>query len=157
MQEHTWSRRQFLQRTGVGLASCGLTGLLGCSSQSDQNGLESDGDVRPVYLLSPEERFTGRCVEVAKPAFGLPGRWPGKVVEVHHPASVINGRVQLEAVQQMVSPRHANPDRKPTTRFSAWKTLFQKGDRVGHQGQPCRPDRWQKAKRDLPVSSWSRL
>jgi uncharacterized protein (DUF362 family) len=135
MQEHTWSRRQFLQRTGVGLASCGLTGLLGCSSQSDQSGLESDGDTRPVYLLSPEERFTGRCVEVAKPAFGLPGRWPGKVVEVHHPAAVINGRVQLEAVQQMVS-RGMQTLTGADDPVSAWKTLFQKGDRVAIKVNP---------------------
>src|SRR4051794_12267884 len=48
-------------------------------------------------------RFTGRSHEAARPAGGMPGRFPGRVIEVHHPGAVgPDHRADPDAVRDMV-------------------------------------------------------
>lgn len=142
MSKRCYHRREFLKQTGSVILGSGLVGLLGCRGQVGQEAAGQAGtsatthlDTRPVYLLAPEERFTGRCVEVAQPKFALPGRWPGRVIEVHHPGSVQNGRAQLEPVRQMVA-RGMQGLTGADDPVAAWRTLFQKGDRVAIKVNP---------------------
>ena len=49
-------------------------------------------------------RFTGHTEEVRKPAFGMPGPFPGRVIEVHDPASIDEScRINAREVQRMMS------------------------------------------------------
>jgi hypothetical protein len=72
---------------------------------------------------------------VAKPGFPLPGRYPGKVVEVHHPESVVNAQIQHEPVKQMIARGMTELTGAPDA-VQAWRSLFQKGDRVGIKVNP---------------------
>ena len=87
------SRRGFLLGTGVGLAAGLPLGWLG------------------LEYLTPlrreiESRSSNRSVEVGNPSFAMPGRYPGRVVEVHDRASVADDHViRRESVRQMM-PRH---------------------------------------------------
>lgn len=70
---------------------------------------------------------------------GLPGPYPGRVVEVHHPGSVRGTKRNREAVSQMIGRglRELVGSDDPT---EAWRRFFLPGDRVGIKvvpvGQP---------------------
>ncbi|MDW8221573.1 MAG: DUF362 domain-containing protein [Gemmatales bacterium] len=135
MSEHACSRRRFLQESGSWLTGGGLAGALSWGGLLEERAVAQAGSGRPAYLLAAEERFTGRCMEVARPEFSMPGRWPGRVIEVHHPGSIRNGRAQLEPVRQMVA-RGMQMLTGADHAADAWKTLFQKGDRVAIKVNP---------------------
>ena len=66
---------------------------------------------------------------------GLPGLYAGRVVEVHHPGSIVSGAFQAEPIQKMVDAgmlelTHA------TSPAEAWKEFFQPGDVVGIKLNP---------------------
>ena len=62
---------------------------------------------------------------------GMPGPFPGRVVEVNHPGSVVTGVRDREAVKKMVEHgmQQLVPDAENAV--DAWKFFFDKGDRVG--------------------------
>jgi uncharacterized protein (DUF362 family) len=138
------SRRGFLFGAGTGLAAGGLLGwgitdlafrLRGQGQASRTHPVlpvPSDSSPEPLYV---RKRFTGTAVEDPNPAFPLPGRWPGKVVEVHHPGSVVEGEIQLEPVRQMVARGMRELTGAPSAE-EAWRALFQKGDRVAIKVNP---------------------
>jgi uncharacterized protein (DUF362 family) len=70
-----------------------------------------------------------------KPAFSLPGPYPGRVIEVHHPGSVLKGQIKLTPVQAMVDRGMRELTGAPDA-VQAWRCLFQKGDRVGLKVNP---------------------
>src|SRR4051812_15816590 len=39
-------------------------------------------------LTAEQPRFTGKSGEVERPQYAMPGRFPGRVIRVHHPAAV---------------------------------------------------------------------
>ena len=68
-------------------------------------------------------------------ALGIPGPYPGRVVEVHDPAAVANGVPDLDAVRAMVSRGIAGLTgiEEPV---EAWHSMFERGDVVGIKVNP---------------------
>ncbi len=71
--------------------------------------------------------------ETAK--LGIPGPYPGRVIAVEHPASIVSGAYQAEPVRQMVQRGMKELTGAPTWQ-DAWRTMFEKGDVVGIKVSP---------------------
>lgn len=81
---------------------------------------------------------------VIKPAggkrLGIPGPFPGRVVEVHHAGSIDNKKRNREAVQAMVD-RGLRELVRSDDATEAWRYFFSPGDRVGIKLVPVgKPD-----------------
>jgi hypothetical protein len=130
------SRRAFLATTAFGVAG-GVGGVLAAkhllASGKPLNLSKYDRDA--LFVKYTRKQFTGKCVEDPKAAFAMPGRFPGKVVEVHHPASVVEHRIRYEPVQQMLARGMTELTGAPDA-IAAWRSMFQKGDRVGIKVNP---------------------
>ena len=132
------SRRAFLGAATVGVAG-GVAGvfvakhLLGRGFKAIP--LCSAYDRDAIFVQYTRKQFTGQCVEDPKAAFAMPGRFPGKVVEVHHPGAVVEHRIRYEPVQQMVGRGMMELTGAPDA-IAAWRSMFQKGDRVGFKVNP---------------------
>jgi len=126
-----FSRRSLLLGAGAGIlvgAPAGMVALKGWQWY--------DGQVSP---------FTGRSVEVPR-AEGMPGRFPGRVIEVRHPHAVNEANViQGPAVRRMIAKGMCDltgSDQAP----DAWRSFFTRSDVVGikvnpvGRAQPNRPD-----------------
>jgi hypothetical protein len=76
--------------------------------------------------------------EVARPEYTLPGRYPGRVVEVRHPAAVSPAHViDRQAVAGMVDQGMGElTGAEPADVRAAWGRFFQKGDVVGIKVNP---------------------
>jgi hypothetical protein len=103
------SRRTFLAGTISGVASAVLLG----------HGL-------PAMAL--ESRIPSE-------AFGIPGPFPGRVVEVRHPGSVVGDRVEREPVRDMVA-RGMRELTGAGDATEAWRRFFGPGDIVGIKVNP---------------------
>ena len=80
--------------------------------------------------------FSGQTAEVARPAYAMPGPFPGRVVEVHHPGAVdAEHRISQEAVGGMVD-RGMKELTGAGHPEEAWKRFFEKGDVVGIKVNP---------------------
>src|SRR5690349_6167599 len=85
------SRRDFLIGAGAGLAGGASLSWLGLGGRG--------GPSKHASIPS----FTGRPAEDPHPAFAMPGPYPGRVVEVHHPGSVRKDySISAEAVKAMM-------------------------------------------------------
>ena len=62
--------------------------------------------------------------------FALPGPYRGKVVEVHHPGAVVDGKVRQTAVREMIQ-RGLIALTGTSNEVAAWKRFFSPGDVVG--------------------------
>ena len=60
---------------------------------------------------------------------GIPGPYPGRVIAVEHPGSIIAGVYQKETIQQMVRRGMTELTQAPSWQ-DAWRTFFEKGDVV---------------------------
>lgn len=116
------SRRTFLLGAAAGLAAGVPLTFLG------QNAW------RLAHEATPS--FTGRTRENPRVTSGMPGAFPGRVIEVHHPGSVDDRyRINRDAVDAMV-------DRGMTDLvgadhpIEAWRRLFGPGDVVGLKVNP---------------------
>ena len=71
---------------------------------------------------------------------GIPGPYPGRVVEVHHPGSIIEGAFQAEPLEQMLDKGMMELTHAPSVE-EAWREFFEPGDVVGIKlnpvGQPA--------------------
>lgn len=109
-------RRGFLLGTGLGLAAGASLTWLG--------------------LRGSQPRFTGRSVENPGATNGMPGRYPGRVIEVRH-ASVVDDqhRINRTAVRNMVERGmvELTGAEHPT---EAWRVLFETDDVVGIKVNP---------------------
>jgi hypothetical protein len=81
-------------------------------------------------------RFTGRRVEIDRPDFAMPGPYPGRVIEVHHPGAVSDQNViDADAVRIMMDRgmcELTGADGAP----DAWRRFFEKDDVVGIKVNP---------------------
>jgi hypothetical protein len=80
--------------------------------------------------------FTGRPVEVPRPALAMPGPYPGRVVEVQHPGSVRpDHTICAETVKSMMDRGmvELTGADHPT---EAWRRFFEPGDAVGIKVNP---------------------
>jgi uncharacterized protein (DUF362 family) len=67
--------------------------------------------------------------------FGIPGPYPGRVVEVDHPGCILNGLYQREPVQNMIRRGMQELTGAPDWQ-EAWRSFFEKGDVVGIKVSP---------------------
>ncbi len=72
----------------------------------------------------------------AKPLpLGIPGPFPGRVIDVHHPGSVVERQVQQGPVRDMVKRGMAELTGAPGD-VDAWRRFFEPGDVVGIKVNP---------------------
>jgi uncharacterized protein (DUF362 family) len=117
------NRRSFLRTAGVGLAGVGL-GAAGVGVPVLWNRL---AHLRP---------FSGKSVEVAKPVDAMPGPFPGRVVEVHHPESVdMMNNVKRPAVAEMLKRGMCGLTGADDP-AAAWRRFFNGDDVVGIKVNP---------------------
>jgi hypothetical protein len=115
------SRRGFLVGAGTGLALGIPAAWLGL------RGLANHPDV---------PNFSGKTVEVPNPKLGMPGPYPGRVIEVHHPGSVNDdNQIQAPAVKQMMDRGMCDLTGADHP-VEAWRKLFEKDDVVGIKVNP---------------------
>jgi hypothetical protein len=81
--------------------------------------------------------FAGLCgaPRVAQGKMGIPGPFPGRVAEVHHPGSIASGKYQREAVRSMLHRGMMELTGAPSPE-EAWRYFFQPGDVVGLKLNP---------------------
>src|SRR6185437_679566 len=123
---HGITRRGFLLGTATGLAAGGAGTYFALRHL-------------PAYLdrlgMKP---FTGHPQEVAQPDYAMPGRYPGRVVEVRHKGAVTPANViQPKAVDAMIDRGMAElTGNDPGDIRASWGAFFQKGDVVGIKVNP---------------------
>ena len=66
---------------------------------------------------------------------GIPGPYPGRVVAVHHPASILSGSYQAGPVDQMLD-RGMQELTGADASLDAWRVFFEPGDVVGIKLNP---------------------
>ncbi len=75
--------------------------------------------------------FTGTATQ----ALGIPGPFPGRVVSVNHPASILSRKYQREPVRQMIHQGLMKLTGAETP-AEAWRYFFEPGDVVGIKLNP---------------------
>jgi uncharacterized protein (DUF362 family) len=92
-------------------------------------------DARLAELdLAPS--FTGRSREVERPENAMPGRFPGRVIEVRHPGSVNRDQhINPRAVKTMMA-RGMTELTGADHPLEAWRSFFEPGDVVGIKVNP---------------------
>ena len=76
---------------------------------------------------APAQAGAGSARETKLDALRMPGPFRGQVVEVAHPGSVVDGRVNREAVREMVRRGMLELTGEKDA-ASAWRRFFAKGD-----------------------------
>jgi hypothetical protein len=66
---------------------------------------------------------------------GMPGPYPGLVVGVEHPGSIVDGAYQAEPVRKMIEKGITALTGAPSW-MEAWRSFFEKGDVVGLKVSP---------------------
>jgi len=66
---------------------------------------------------------------------GIPGPYPGRVVAVEHPGSIIGGKYQPEPVREMMRRGMMELTGAPSWQ-EAWRVFFERGDVVGIKVNP---------------------
>jgi Domain of unknown function (DUF362) len=79
--------------------------------------------------------FASSQSKAETPRLGMPGPYPGRVVEVDHPGCIQNGLYQREPVQTMMRRGMQELTGAPDWQ-GAWRSLFEKGDVVGIKVSP---------------------
>ncbi|MCS7045594.1 MAG: DUF362 domain-containing protein [Gemmataceae bacterium] len=112
------TRRGFLLGAGAGLAVGGPLGWLG---------------LRGWQALGP---FTGRTSEQPQAPLGMPGPFPGRVVETRHPAVIDPAdRIDPAIVRRMMDRGMCALTGSDDVRM-AWRRFFEPGDVVGIKVNP---------------------
>ncbi len=119
------TRRGFLLGAGTGLVGGAAAGWFG---------LKAYEELERFRALEPS--FTGRSTEDRSVACGIPGPFPGRVIEVNHPDSV-RGQAEVNpaAVKQMMD-RGLCALTGADHPVEAWKRFFGPGDVVGIKVNP---------------------
>lgn len=114
------TRRGFLLGAGAGLAVGLPVGWFGLKGWQQTRG----------------SRFSGRSSEQARAPLGMPGPYPGRVVEVRHPGAVSEAHaVNAEAVKTMMN-RGMCALTGADEPASAWRRFFEPGDVIGIKVNP---------------------
>ena len=66
---------------------------------------------------------------------GIPGPYPGRVVAIEHPGSIVADVYQRDTIQQMMRRGMTELTKAPSWE-DAWRTFFEKGDVVGIKVSP---------------------
>lgn len=112
-------RRTFIYTTALGTLQMGLLGVPVRAAQAGRNSLKIDVQA-PSMSPSP---------------LGMPGLFPGRVVEAVHSRSLVNGRVSQPAVAEMVDRgmQALTGDSSPR---DAWARMFEPSDIVALKVNP---------------------
>ena len=104
-------RRELLRRLMLGGTACSLL---------------------PSHLLDTILTDTGRASEPVPlhTGMGMPGPFPGKVVEVKTPDAILQNRVNAAVIQKMIEKGMTELTGAPSS-LKAWQTLFNNDDIVG--------------------------
>jgi uncharacterized protein (DUF362 family) len=88
-----------------------------------------------IALLTPSVAFSTRAAVRAERKAGIPGLYPGRVISVHHPASIVSQQYQREPVRQMMNKgmMALTGAEDPA---EAWRVFFSVGDVVGIKVNP---------------------
>ena len=105
------NRRQFFRTVGIGAMSVPLTPLL----------------INRVSASAPTEGESSQQ--------GIPGPYPGRVIEVTHPAMVATGAIDREVVRASME-RGMRELTGADDGVAAWRRFFDRGDRVGIKVNP---------------------
>ncbi len=84
--------------------------------------------LRGTLLASYAARMS--AAPETKPKLGIPGPYPGRVIAVHHPGSIVSGDYQGQAVQDMMRKGMSELTGAPGW-VDAWRQFFEPGDVVG--------------------------
>lgn len=117
------TRRGFLLGAGIGAAvgiPAGWWALRGWQS------LGGDGYISP---------FTGRSVEQSR-AEGMPGRFPGRVIEVRHPRVLDASNEPNQEITRAMIARGMCDLTGSDSAADAWRSFFVRGDIVGIKVNP---------------------
>src|SRR5438128_6851429 len=116
------TRRGFLLGAGAGLAVGAPLGWFGLKAWQDFGERRS--------------RFSGRSAERAGAPLGMPGPFPGRVVEVRHAGAVSDAHViDADAVKTMID-RGMCALTGADEPLSAWRRFFEPSDVVGIKVNP---------------------
>jgi uncharacterized protein (DUF362 family) len=131
------SRRGFLLGAAIGgvtgaVAGAGVLGLYRQYQPASQTQHYPRG-LEPITYV--RKQFTGKSVEVANPALALPGPFPGRVIEIHDPQSVVHGAINPKPVKHMLD-RGMKELTGAADAVQAWQRFFKKGERVGIKVNP---------------------
>jgi uncharacterized protein (DUF362 family) len=129
------SRRAFLVGGGMAFAGSALGVLAYKHLQPATRQPASPYDRDALFVKYDRKYFTGKSVEQANPEYALPGRFPGRVIEVHHPGSIVDQAIRVEPAQEMLDAGMKQLT-GATDALPAWRSFFQKGDRVGIKVNP---------------------
>jgi uncharacterized protein (DUF362 family) len=93
-------------------------------------------DTRTESTDSGEPPFAAKTREVSTPEFGMPGPYPGRVIEIRNPNSVSEDDQILAAEVPAMVDRGMTALTGADEPISAWRRLFQRGDIVGIKVNP---------------------
>jgi len=85
--------------------------------------------VQQALAMASAATFQSR-LHGASTKLGIPGPYPGRVVEVHHPNSIASGLYQAEPVRQMMHKGMTELTGAPAW-VDAWRVFAEPGDVVG--------------------------
>jgi hypothetical protein len=74
-------------------------------------------------------------VSAATTKLGIPGPYPGRVIEVHHPGSIVSGAYQAAPISDMMRKGMMSLTGAPSW-TDAWKVFVERGDVVGIKVSP---------------------
>lgn len=86
-------------------------------------------------LLAGAAASSRRLLQAAPAKLGIPGPYPGRVVAVHHPGSIVSGAYQAEPIRQMMRKGMMELTGAPSW-VEAWRVFAQPGDVVGIKVAP---------------------
>ncbi len=118
--KHGITRRGFLLGAGAGLAVGAPLGWLAL-----------DG-----WQRLHKKPFTGRSVEDPRAPVGMPGPYPGRVVEVRHPRAVLNKNILNARAVRAMMHRGMCSLTGADDPASAWRRFFEPSDVIGIKVNP---------------------
>ncbi len=87
----------------------------------------------PAVAAAARSRLAAQQKPAAR--LGIPGPYPGRVVAVRHPASIVGDRYQADAVRAMIERGMMELTGAPAA-AEAWRVFFEPGDVVGIKLNP---------------------
>src|SRR5438309_9785149 len=88
------------------------------------------GFLQGMFAAAAASSFGSSQSKAETQKFGIPGPYPGRVVEVDHPGCILNGDYQPEPVQKMIRRGMQELTGAPDWQ-DARRSFFQRGDVVG--------------------------
>ncbi len=116
------SRRRFLMGASAGLAAGLPLGWLGLAGWQ--------------LLHGPRRAFTGRSVEQPHAQLAMPGPFPGRVVEIHRPGTVLADDMMDQAGVRTMLGRGMCELTGADSPHGAWRRFFTRDDVVGIKVNP---------------------